>query len=117
MLKNVISVLHELGPIKITNIDLGEWGGGNWEMVAILQEIGQDMFSKTFLHTKPTNAHEFQSFLGMANYSSKYIQNFATITAPLQEFMKHNVRFKWSAAHDEAFNTSKRHFCTMHVVL
>ena len=26
-------------------------GGGNWEMVAILQEIGQDMFSKTFLHT------------------------------------------------------------------
>ena len=29
----------------------GGMGGGNWEMVAILQEIGQDMFSKTFLHT------------------------------------------------------------------
>ena len=26
-------------------------GGKNWEMIAILQEIGQDMFSKTFLHT------------------------------------------------------------------
>ena len=37
---------------------------------------------------KPTNTHEVRSFLGMANYSSKYIQNFATITAPLRELTK-----------------------------
>ena len=37
---------------------------------------------------KPTNTHEVQSFLGMANYSSKYIRNFATITAPLRELTK-----------------------------
>lgn len=52
---------------------------------------------------KPTNTHEVRSFLNMANYSSKYIQNFATITAPLRELTKHNVRFEWSEAHDEAF--------------
>ena len=39
------------GVIKITNIDIGEWGEEIWEMGAKLQEIGQEMFSKTFLHT------------------------------------------------------------------
>ena len=57
---------------------------------------------------KPTNTHEVRSFLGMANYSSKYIRNFATITAPLRELTKKNVRFEWSATHDEAFETLKQ---------
>ena len=54
------------------------------------------------------NTHEVQSFLGTANYCSKCIQNFATITAPLRELTKHNVRFEWSKAHDEAFDTLKQ---------
>ena len=57
---------------------------------------------------KPTNTHEVRSFLGMANYSSKYIQNFATITAPLRELTKKNVRFEWSEEHDDAFDTLKQ---------
>ena len=57
---------------------------------------------------KPTNTHEVRSFLGMANYSSKYIRNFATITAPLRELTKKNVRFEWSATHDAAFETLKQ---------
>ena len=51
---------------------------------------------------------ELRSFLGMANYGSKYIQNFATITGLLRELTKHNVRFEWSEAHDEAFDTLKQ---------
>ena len=34
---------------------------------------------------RPQNVHEVRSLLGMANYSSKYIENFATITTPLRE--------------------------------
>ena len=37
---------------------------------------------------RPTNVHEVRSLLGMANYSSKYIQDYATITAPLRELTK-----------------------------
>ena len=44
----------------------------------------------------------------MANYSSKYTQHFATITAPLRELTKHNVRFEWSEAHNEALDTLKQ---------
>eukprot|EP00794_Sanderia_malayensis_P014472 gene14472-biopygen11586 len=35
---------------------------------------------------KPTSAQEVRSFLGMVNYSSKYIQDYATITAPLLQY-------------------------------
>ena len=55
---------------------------------------------------KPANTHEVRSFLRMANYSSKYIQNFATITAPLRELTKQNARFQWSEA-TELFTTGQ----------
>ena len=41
----------------------------------------------------------------MFNYSSKYIQNYATITAPLRELLKNNARFEWSDTHQNAFMT------------
>ena len=55
----------------------------------------------------PRNAQEVRSLLGMSNYSSKYIQNYATITAPLRELLKKNARFEWSDAHQNAFMTLK----------
>ena len=57
---------------------------------------------------KPTNTHEVRSFLGMANYRSKCIRNFATITAPLRELTKKNVCFEWSETHDAAFDKLKQ---------
>ena len=41
--------------------------------------------------SKPTNVSEVRSLLGMANYSSKYIPNVATITAPLRDLAKKNA--------------------------
>ena len=55
----------------------------------------------------PTNAQEVRSLLGMANYSSKYIRNYATITSPLRELMKKNVRFSWTEIHQNAFTKLK----------
>ena len=40
-----------------------------------------------------TNVHEVRSLLGMANYSSKYIQDYVTITASLCELTKKNIKF------------------------
>ena len=55
----------------------------------------------------PTNAQEVRSLLGMANYSSKYIRNYATITSPLRELTKKNVRFSWTEIHHNAFTELK----------
>ena len=54
-----------------------------------------------------TNSHEVRSFLGMANYSSKYIRDFATLTAPLGELTRKDVRFGWMPTHQEAFEKLK----------
>ena len=53
--------------------------------------------------SKPTNVSEVRSLLGMANYSSKYIPNFATITAPLRDLTKKNAQFVWNETHQNAF--------------
>ena len=53
---------------------------------------------------KPKNVHDVRSLLGMDNYSSKYIPNFATLTAPLRELTKKNAIFKWTDEHEVAFN-------------
>ena len=52
----------------------------------------------------PRNVHEVRSLLGMANYSSKYIANFATITSPLRKLTKKNAHFEWTEKHQNAFN-------------
>ena len=53
--------------------------------------------------SKPTNVSEVRSLLGMANYSSKYIPNFATNTAPLRDLTKKNAHFVWNETHQNAF--------------
>jgi hypothetical protein len=57
---------------------------------------------------QPNNVHEVRSFLGMANYSSKYIRDFATlVTAPLRDLTKKDVRFEWTQTHQTAFEKLK----------
>ena len=51
----------------------------------------------------PTNSQEVRSFLGMSNYSAKYIKDYATISTPLRELTKKNVQFCWQNQHEEAF--------------
>ena len=55
----------------------------------------------------PQNVHEVRSFLGMTNYSSRYIPDYATITEPLRALTKKDARFQWTAAHQEAFDQLK----------
>ena len=57
---------------------------------------------------QPTNAQEVRSLLGMSNYSSKYIHDYATLTAPLRELTKKNARFSWEQEHQRAFDKLKQ---------
>ena len=53
----------------------------------------------------PSNASEVRSLLGMSNYCSQFIPDYATITTPLRELTKKNATFKWleecQAAYDK----------------
>lgn len=55
----------------------------------------------------PSNAKELHSFLGLAQYSSRFIPDFATIAAPLWALTKKNILWSWSDTEDLAFNKLK----------
>ena len=63
-----------------------------------------DAFSNT---KQPTTVSEDRSLLSMANYSSKFIKNYATITGPLPQLTRKTTRFTWTSAHQAAYEKLK----------
>ncbi|KAJ8045060.1 hypothetical protein HOLleu_07986 [Holothuria leucospilota] len=55
----------------------------------------------------PRSKEAVRSFLGMLGYLSKFIPNYADLTAPLRELTHQNVTFKWEAKHSKAFQALK----------
>ena len=55
----------------------------------------------------PTNADQIRSFLGLANYYRKFIDNFAEKAHPLTELTKKNAKFEWTLDHSNAFEILK----------
>jgi hypothetical protein len=51
----------------------------------------------------PTSTKEVESFIGLANYYREYVQDFASIAAPLNRLKKKGVPFEWSDEADQAF--------------
>ena len=56
---------------------------------------------------RPSNAEEVRSFLGMANYSARFIKNFSTLASPLRELTRSNVEWRWTEREQEAFMKTK----------
>jgi len=55
----------------------------------------------------PKNPAEVRSFLSMANYSSRFIKNLATISAPLRNLTKRNIPWQWGEREQQAFEAIK----------
>ena len=56
----------------------------------------------------PSNTTEVRSLLGMANYCSHFIPNYATITEPMRELMKKDTEWQWGKPQQDAFNLLKQ---------
>ncbi|CAB4038291.1 Hypothetical predicted protein [Paramuricea clavata] len=57
---------------------------------------------------KPPNASEVRSFLGLVNYCSRFIQNFSTVAAALQQLTHKGAPFKWTKLHQNAFESLQK---------
>ena len=55
----------------------------------------------------PKDAKALRSFIGMATYISRFIQNYSVITAPLRELLKKEVKWNWTEKCEEAFQDVK----------
>ena len=62
--------------------------------------------------SKPSNRDEVLSLIGMFNYSSSFIPNYSTITAPLRRLTKENVKFVWGDEQENAYDTLIKHLAS-----
>ncbi|KAJ9551398.1 hypothetical protein OSB04_015443 [Centaurea solstitialis] len=59
----------------------------------------------------PTNPSEIRSFLGLAGYYRRFIQDFSKIASSLMVLTKKNAKFLWTEKQEEAFQTLKKKLC------
>ena len=57
---------------------------------------------------RPTNVEQVRSFLGLATYFRKFVQNFSTIAHPLHALTRKSVAFVWDSRCHAAFNELKQ---------
>ena len=55
----------------------------------------------------PRSATELRSLLGLVNYVSRFIPNYASITAPLRKLTRKNARYLWKSKHQRALDEIK----------
>jgi hypothetical protein len=53
----------------------------------------------------PAPLTQLQSFLGLAGFYRRFVRDFSTIAAPLNDLMEKGVPFYWGAAQEHSFNT------------
>ena len=56
----------------------------------------------------PKSVTEVRSFHGLASFYRRFVKDFSTLEAPLNEVLKKNVGFKWGEKQEEAFNVLKQ---------
>ena len=53
----------------------------------------------------PTSVHEVRSFLGLAGYYRRFIQDFSKITKPMTRLLQKDEKFNWTLECEAAFHT------------
>lgn len=59
-----------------------------------------------------TLAIEVRSFHGLANFYHKFVRDFMSIAAPLNELVKTNVKFAWTKKQENVFTLLKDKLCS-----
>jgi hypothetical protein len=55
----------------------------------------------------PQNLSQVRSLLGLAGFYRRFVKDFSTIAAPINELTKKDVQFHWGAAQGKKFNKLK----------
>ncbi|KAL0537052.1 hypothetical protein IC582_026020 [Cucumis melo] len=66
--------------------------------------------------TRPSTVSEVRSFLGLAGYYRRFVENFSRIATPLTQLTRKGVPFVWSKACEDSFQTLKQKLVTAPVL-
>ena len=64
----------------------------------------------------PNNVKQVQSFIGLCNYYSRFIPNFASTMAPLYKLLQKNVPFSWGSEQNKCFQHVKQLFLNCNIL-
>ena len=56
---------------------------------------------------RPSNQQQLRAFLGLVNYYGKFLPALATTTHPLNNLLRHNIKWKWTSECETAFHKLK----------
>ena len=65
---------------------------------------------------QPTCLKQMQSFVGLYNFYSRFVDKFADVFAPLYKLLQKNVKFFWGEEQKKCFETIKELFCSSKVL-
>ena len=71
-------------------------------------EVDQSKIESIQNWPTPMNVSQVRSFHGLAGFYRRFVKDFSTIAAPLNDLTKKGVPFVWGTAQDIAFDTLKR---------
>ena len=64
----------------------------------------------------PRNVTEIRSFLGLARYYRRFVQDFSIVARPLTNLLKKNVQFRWTETCQRSFEKLKETLTTTPVL-
>jgi hypothetical protein len=65
---------------------------------------------------QPRNVTDIRSFLGLAGYYRRFIENFSKIAKPMTNLLKKTNEFEWTAECEHSFQTLKQKLTTTPVL-
>ena len=65
----------------------------------------------------PTSVREIRSFLGLAGYYRRFIENFSKIAKPMTELLKKDTKFNWTEECEASFQELKKRLVTAPVLI
>ena len=64
----------------------------------------------------PKNVGEIRSFLGLAGYYRRFIENFSKIAKPMTELLKKEKKYEWTEACEVSFQELKKRLVSARVL-
>ena len=67
--------------------------------------------------TPPESVKQVRSFLGLASYCRRFIENFSKVAKPLTELLKKDKKFEWTPQCESSFQELKRRLTSAPVLV